>query len=443
MAEKQRTIKKEVSVEGIGLHTGKKALLTLRPASENTGIVFKRIDLKDSPEIKACAENVMVDKDVPRCTTIGKKNALVHTVEHFMAVLCGLGIDNLFVDIDNEEIPGLDGSGIEFLKVIKNAGIVEQDAERQYYSIPKSFTVHRGGASISITPAEDFMISYVLDYDHPVLRSQVFNVKVSPEVFEQELASCRTFCLEAEAKKLQESGLGQGATYDNTLVVGDKGVVGNKVRFPDEFARHKVLDFIGDLYLLGMPIKGHVFAFKSGHNLNVELLKKIAKQQDIEKKRGVVSEYKIGDKTEIGIQEIMKILPHRYPFLLVDRIVNLEKGKRAVGIKNVTINDNFFTGHFPAKPIMPGVLQVEAMAQVGGILVSANEMHKGKIALFMSTDNVKFRKVVSPGDQLVMEVELVRERSRMASLHGVGKVDGEVVVEADVAFSFIDVSFLN
>jgi len=440
---KQKTIKKQCTFSGVGLHTGHNVNVTCKPADENTGINFIRLDLSDQPAIKVDPLNIHIDTTMPRCTAIGKNGAVIYTVEHFMSVLCGLGITNLIVEIDANELPGLDGSGIDFLKTIKRAGIVEQNAEAPVYKIKEPLGVELNGCSIFVVPAEDFRISYTLDYNHPVLRSQFFNTVVDSATYEKEIASCRTFCLEDEAGELRARGLGKGANYKNTLVVGDKGVKENDVRFFDEFARHKVLDFIGDLYLLGMPIRGHVFAVKSGHTLNIELLKKILKQKEKYEKKSDPEPLIVDGKKEIDINGIMNVLPHRYPFLLVDRVIEIEKGKKAVGLKNVTINDGFFQGHFPTRPVMPGVLMVEAMAQVSGVVILTNEEHHGKVAFFMAVNNVKFRKVVVPGDQLIMEVEVVRDKSRTAQVRGQAKVNGEVVAEAEMVFSFTDASYLD
>jgi len=443
MIEKQKTIQHETAVSGVGLHTGAKTTVRLKPAGAGSGISFVRVDLPGSPVIRACPENVISQPQVPRCTVIGKDNVSIQTVEHLMSVLWGLGIDNLVVEIDGDELPGLDGSGRDYLALIKKAGVKEQDAPRKYIEIKEPIAVDHNGSALLIVPSTDFKVAYSLNYNHGYLKSQYFAAVLDGETFEKEIASCRTFCLEEEAKELQANGLGKGANFDNTLVVGKKGVIRNKLRFENEFARHKVLDLIGDLYLLGLPLRGHVFAVKSGHQLNIALIKKIFQQMKRYEQKGFIPASPPEGKTQLNIQEIMKVLPHRYPFLLVDRIIELEKGKRAVGIKNVTINDGFFRGHFPTRPIMPGVLMVEAMAQTGGVLVLTNEDHQGKLALFMGADNVKFRKLVEPGDQLRFEVELVRGRSRTASLRGVTKVNEEVVAEADLLFSFTDAEFLG
>ena len=444
MVCKQKTLKSEIVIKGSGLHTGNPVTVCLKPAEAHRGIIFRRVDLPGGPCIVPALENVSIDNTVPRCTSLRNNDIMIHTVEHFMAALFGYGIDNLIIEIDSNELPGLDGSGKSFLDQIRAAGIVEQEAAREYIELREPVSVHNNGASILIVPADELKVSYALNYDHPLLKAQFFSSVINQETFERDIAPSRTFCLEEEASELRASGLGKGANYDNTLVVGQGGVIQNAVRFPDEFARHKVLDLIGDLYLLGKPVKGHVFAMRSGHTLNIELLKRIHRQHA---QKAVppadLSSYASSAPAELDIQAIMKILPHRYPFLLVDRIVELETGKRAVGLKNVTANDNFFTGHFPTRPVMPGVLMIEAMAQVGGILMMTNKTHRGKVALFMATDKVKFRKLVNPGDQLRMEVDVIRDRSRSAALRGVTKVGSEVVAEAEMVFSFLDAKFLN
>ncbi len=443
MVDKQKTIREKFSLAGVGLHTGQKIKLTFKPSAENTGIQFIREDLPNKPSIKADFFHVITNSGIPRCTSIGQDNVIIHTVEHLMSVLCGLEVDNLIVGIDGQEVPGLDGSGLEFSKAIKKVGLLEQNSPREYFYIKEPLAVEDNGSCISMTPATDFCIAYTLDYDHPILRSQFFSVRINSQTFEQEVAPCRTFCLESEAKELREKGLGKGANYENTLVVGSQGVINNRMRFSNEFARHKVLDFIGDIYLLGIPIKGHVLAVKSGHKLNLELLKKLHQQKEEHKENSYVPDYNFSDKRQIGIQEILKILPHRFPFLMVDRVYEIEKGKKGIGIKNVTTNDYFFQGHFPSRPVMPGVLIVEAMAQAAGVVVLSSDAHHGQIAFFMAADKVKFRKVVAPGDQIKMEVEVLRDRGKTAQVQAVAKVDGEIAAEAEMIFSFTNASYLD
>ena len=440
---KQRTIKKEFSLTGTGLHTGEKATITFKPAGVHQGIKFSRIDLPQAPVIRVDADHILYEDGLPRCTSVGEGEARIHTVEHMMSVLAGLGIDNVLIDIDGREVPGLDGSAIDFLKAFKSVGILEQEEDKDTFAVKEPLGVRANGASIYIFPSDKFEVTYTLDYKHPFLSSQVFSSVINEDVFENEIAPCRTFCLESEATELKSRNLGQGANYQNTLVVGDKGVIDNKLRFNNEFARHKVLDMIGDLYLMGTPVLGSVFAVRSGHYLNIQLLKQIVEQKKRYAEKGIVPGYNIEGKKQFDIHDIMKILPHRFPFLLVDRVIELEHGKKAVGIKNVTINDNFFQGHFPTRPIMPGVLMIEAMAQTAGVVVLTNEAHKGKVAFFMSVDKVKFRKTVVPGDQLLMEVEVVKDRSRITQIHAVSKVGDDIVAEADMVFSFTDASYLD
>ncbi|MFH0855333.1 MAG: bifunctional UDP-3-O-[3-hydroxymyristoyl] N-acetylglucosamine deacetylase/3-hydroxyacyl-ACP dehydratase [Candidatus Omnitrophota bacterium] len=437
--EKQKTILKEIHLSGIGLHTGKKTDLVLKPAAVDSGITFARVDLAGCPQIKACVDNLISPASHPaRRTSIAGDNAQVHTIEHLMAALFGLGIDNILIEINNEEVPGLDGSSLNFLDALNKAGIVEQAKERHFYAIKDPVFIEENDSSIIVLPSSDFKISYTLDYRHPFLKTQFMELSVNNAVFKSDIASARTFCLQQEALELQQQGLGLGANYENTLVVGENGVVKNKLRYDDEFIRHKILDLIGDLYLLGCPLKGHIIAVRSGHSLNAKLIKKIAQQKTRYAAAGIGTGCQSQDMAEMDIAMIMKILPHREPFLFVDRITHLEKGKRAVGIKNVTINDYFFKGHFPGKPVMPGVLIVEAMAQVGGVMMLAPQENRGKLAYFMAADKIKFRKTVLPGDQLVMEVVAGKIKSKTGQVFAKAMVEGKVVAEAQLMFALVE-----
>jgi len=433
--EKQNTIKKEVNIQGIGLHTGKEVKLVFKPADANTGINFVRVDLPQKVKIEACISNILDVNQLPRRTSIGKDGVEVHTIEHIMATLAGLEIDNIVIEIDNLEAPGLDGSGIAFIDVLKEAGIQEQDAIRKYFSVKEPICIEENDSTIAILPHSSYKISYTLDYNHQFLKTQYFSLEINPDSFQKEIASYRTFVLQEEVDELKRLGLGKGATFDNTLVVTEEGVKSNTLRSDDEFVRHKILDLIGDLYLIGAPIKGHIIALKSGHPLNIRLIEKIYQQKKRYELGGIKSEWIFEGSKQLSTDDIMKVLPHRYPFLLVDRIISLEEGRRAVGVKNVTINDNFFKGHFPGRPVMPGVLIVEAMAQVGGILMLSQAKNLGKIAYFMSANNVKFRKTVVPGDQLILEVEVVRVKSRIGQVRTQAKVEDKVVAEADIMFA--------
>jgi len=436
--ERQRTIAKELSLNGIGLHTANKVNLTFKPAAADTGINFIRTDLPSRPTVKATFENLLAQSRIPRRSSIGTENVEIHTIEHLMAALTGLGIDNLCIEIDGEEVPGLDGSSLNFLEILEKAGIEEQDKERKFYQIKEPIFVEEEGSSIIVLPSQEFKISYTLDYGHSFLKTQFLEVNLDTESFKSELAGARTFCLEEEAAELQQQGIGKGANYENTLVVGKTSVIKNKLRYNDEFVRHKILDLLGDLYLLGQPLKGHIVALRSGHALNIKLVRKIHQQQERYAIGGIGIGYRPKEGEELDASTIMKILPHRYPFLFVDKIIHLERGRRAVGVKNVTMDDYFFQGHFPGRPVMPGVLIVEAMAQVGGVMMLSPEENRGKLAYFMAADNIKFRKTVVPGDQLILEVKVGRVKSKTGQVFAKARVDDKIVAEADLMFALVE-----
>ncbi len=436
--DKQKTIEREISLKGVGLHTAKKVNVTFKPADIDTGINFIRIDLPDRPLIKASIDYVLSQFRSPRRTSLGRDSVEIHTIEHLMAALSGLGIDNIYIEIDNDEVPGLDGSSLNFLETLSKAGIKEQEKSRRYYLIKEPIFVEEEGCAIVAVPSQEFKISYTLDYNHPLLKTQFLEINVNDDAFKNELASSRTFCLESEVTELQQQGLGRGANYENTLVVGESGVIKNKLRYPDEFIRHKILDLLGDLYILGMPLRGHIIALRSGHSLNLKLARKIDQQRQRYSLGGVGVDYYPREGEELDREAIMKILPHREPFLFVDKIISLETGKHATGIKNVNIDEYFFKGHFPGRPVMPGVLIIESMAQVGGVMMLSPEENRGKIAYFMSIDNAKFRKPVVPGDQLILEVQAGKIKSRTGQVHAKALVDGKVVAEADLMFALVE-----
>jgi UDP-3-O-[3-hydroxymyristoyl] N-acetylglucosamine deacetylase/3-hydroxyacyl-[acyl-carrier-protein] dehydratase len=432
--DKQKTIAKAITLKGVGLHTGGKVNLAFKPAAQDSGINFLRTDLAQKPVIKASVENLKPKTGSVRFSYLDKDGIQVYTVEHLLATLNGLGIDNLNIEVDGKELPGLDGSSLGFLEALTKAGIVEQEKERQYLQIKEAVCVEDDGATLVALPEQELKISYTLNYKHSFIASDFMELSVTPETFKEQLAPARTFCLEEEVQGLIKQGLGKGANYENALVVGKNGVINNKLRYENEFIRHKILDLLGDLYILGQPLKGHIIALRSGHSLNTKLVKKIIQQKQKASPGGPAINYHLQKEEELDITRIMQILPHRQPFLFVDKIIHLEKGKRAVGIKNVTINDYFFEGHFPGKPVMPGVLVIEAMAQVGGVMMLVLEENKGKIAYFMSIDNAKFRKMVLPGDQLIFELVAGKIKSRTGQVHGKAMVEDKLVAEADLMF---------
>ena len=436
--DQQKTIAREASISGIGLHTAHKTKVTFKPAPADSGIVFIRTDVAGAPPIRAGSESLLLQGRSPRRTSVGTGDLQIHTIEHLLAALSGLGIDNLVVELDNQEVPGLDGSARGFMEAMRGAGIVGQGAERRYFSVKEPIIIEEEGSTLIMVPDEDFRISYTLDYDHEYLKTQFFSATIDADTFSSRICGARTFCLESEAQELRDQGLGCGANYENTLVVGKTGVIKNTLRYEDEFVRHKVLDLMGDLYAFGQPLKGHVIALKSGHALNLKLLKRLDQQRQRRLLAGVGSPFRGALGEALDITAIMKILPHREPFLFVDRITRLEQGRRATGIKNVTINDYFFKGHFPGRPVMPGVLIVEAMAQVGGVMMLAAEENRGKLAFFLAADHIKFRKTVVPGDQLVFEVVAGRLKSKTGQVFGKALVDGKVVCEADLMFALVE-----
>ncbi|NQT75686.1 MAG: bifunctional UDP-3-O-[3-hydroxymyristoyl] N-acetylglucosamine deacetylase/3-hydroxyacyl-ACP dehydratase [Candidatus Omnitrophica bacterium] len=434
----QKTIKKPIELSGTGLHTGAEVRMKFKPAPTNTGVNFIRVDVKDSPMVKASMFHVLDQDKSPRRTSVGNGSVEVHTIEHLMAALWALGIDNIIVEVDSSELPGLDGSAMGFIDILKKAGIENQVASKKIYQVRSPVWVEQDGAMIMVLPDNEFRVSYTLNYDHPLLKAQYASFDIDENTFEKEIASSRTFCLEMEVDDLRKKGLGKGANYENTIVVGQNGVIDNDLRFDDEFARHKILDLLGDLYLLGYGIKGHIIAVRSGHPLNIRLIDKINIQKQRLQAGGIKAVHVETGSNVLDSSDIQKILPHRYPFLFVDKIIELEQGKRAVGIKNVTTDEYFFRGHFPGRPVMPGVLIVEALAQVAGVLMLNRKENLGKIAYFVSLDSARFRKTVVPGDQLRLEVDVIKLRSKTGQVRTRALVDGQVVSEANLMFALVD-----
>ncbi len=432
----QKTIRKEVSYAGVGLHTGNKTTVTFKPAPVNSGVRFVRTDLTGQPGIAA---NILAVVDAPRRTTLRKGEVEIHTVEHILAALAGLGLDNLIIEVNANEVPEIDGSSLPFARMLAESGIVEQGADKKYACLTEPVYVSEDGTYVAAFPADEFRVSFTIDYNHPYLQTQFASFSLTADIFEKEIAGARTFCLEREAEALQSQGLGKGATFRNTVVIGDKGIVEGELRFEDEFVRHKILDVIGDLFLLGCPLKAQIVAFRSGHSLNIKLVRKIKKALSTLLPQPVPGrQVPETGKGLLDVEAIQKILPHRYPFLLVDRIIEMEEDKRIVGIKNVTVNEPFFSGHFPGRPIMPGVLIIEALAQTAGVLMLKKAENRGKLAYLATIDKVKLRKPVIPGDQLRLEIKVRKLRSKTGKIESRALVGGKVVAEAELIFSLVE-----
>ena len=431
--ELQKTIKSEGKISGKGMFGGKEAKVVFRPAPADTGVVFVRTDTAEPVRISAVVSNLA---ERSRRTTIKKGSVSIETIEHCLAAISALGIDNLIIEVAGSELPALDCSCAEYFKVLKRIGLVEQTGKRKEFVISEPISVTAGDASIYALPYADdgLNITYDLDYGgHTGVGRQIFGCRVTPESFERNLATARTFLLEAEAKQFQARGMGTHLGPRDILVISSDGPIKNSFRFPDECARHKIADLIGDLALVGRTVKGRIVAYKSGHSLNQQLVRRLyeaAQQQER------MAEF--GTDALLDIRRIQKILPHRYPFLLVDKVVEVEGDTRIKGIKNVSFNEQFFQGHFPGTPIMPGVLIVEAMAQVSGLLFAQKLEHTGKLAVLFSMDGVKLRKAVIPGDQLILTAEVVRSRKRSAQCRCKAMVGGSVVAEAQIRFMLVD-----
>lgn len=432
----QQTISRDVELEGRGLFTGEPVSMRMCPSEPNTGVMFVRTDQSPPITIPAVVANVSKRS---RRTALRNGTVAIETVEHCLGACAGLGLDNLRIELKGSELPGFDGSSITFVEGIHHAGVCEQSTDCVPHIVSEMVRVVDGDSELVVLPpldaaSEALEVAYDLDYgcDSPIGR-QFHRVVVTPETFEANIAPARTFVLEKEAEALRSNGLGSHLTYQDLLVVGKDGPIENRFRFPDECVRHKILDLIGDLSLVGRPIIGRVFARKSGHALNHELARALRGQYE-SKRRTAVSQGSSG----VNIHKIRRILPHRYPFLLVDRIIEVVGSQRVVGLKNVSINEPFFQGHYPGDPIMPGVLIIEALAQVGGVLLSQELEHKGRVAVLLSLDKVKFRRPVRPGDQLILEAEAVRVRSHAGHVRGRALVGDDVVAEADIKFILTD-----
>ena len=420
--ERRRTVAASATLEGIGLHLGQRCRLTFQRGAAGRGIVFRRVDLAGAPEVPARVEEAV---QVERRTQIGQGERALHTVEHVLAAVAAREIDDLLIEMDAPEPPVLDGSARPFLEALERAGIAEQDGEVQYLRVRAPVIVTDGESRYEAHPSDALSVEVAIDFPHPLIGKQAMTLAVTEATFARELAGARTFGFVHEVEALRKMGLIQGASTQNAVVLDATGPVESALRWPDEFVRHKALDLVGDLALAGRRVRARLVAYKPSHRGTVALVRELVNHAAKETRM-------------LGIEEIMKVLPHRYPFLLVDRI--LEQGdKHVVGIKNVTINEPFFQGHFPGHPIMPGVLIIEAMAQVGGMLLMGSLTDpQNKVVYFTSLDNVKWRKPVKPGDQLRFELELLQVRARIARMRGIAKVEGEIVCEADMSAMVMD-----
>lgn len=437
---KQRTILREVSIKGKSLHTGEEVNLTLKPALENTGVIFRRIDLLGKPELKPLID--LVD-DLVRSTTIADGHAKVHTIEHVLSALSGCGVDNVVIEMDASEPPILDGSAKHFVNLIQQAEPVEQDAEREYFVLDEPISVTRGSSSIIALPHDGFRITCTSADDRGI-HTQHLSLDLDPETYVAQVAPARTFTIYEDIEELLKLGKIKGGSLDSAIVIkGDKIVSKEPLRFKDEFVRHKILDIVGDITLVGMPIKAHIVGVRPGHALNAEL-SKVLRKKLLEKKRGATAAKKVlpveSHEKTIDIRGILNLLPHRYPFVMIDRVVEIVSDDELVALKNVSINEPFFQGHYPGRPVMPGVLQVEAMAQAAGVLLLRKlPADENKIAFFMSVDKVKFRQAVEPGDSIEIRVKLVKIRgNKIATATGECKVGGKLVSSAQLMFMLAD-----
>jgi UDP-3-O-[3-hydroxymyristoyl] N-acetylglucosamine deacetylase/3-hydroxyacyl-[acyl-carrier-protein] dehydratase len=429
----QKTIANEFRLSGKGMFGGQDSKMFFRPADVDTGIIFVRCDMPEPVRIEANVKNI---GQRSRRTALIKGDASIETVEHCLSAVSGLEIDNLIIEVEGPELPCLDGGPLEFFKALKKAGCIEQSKPQKELTITEPITIVEGDASIYALPcaSDELQITYDMDYTkHTGIGRQMLSCTLTPDYYEQNLAPARTFLLEAEAMQFQSHGIGTHLTPKDILVINSDGPIKNSFRFPDECVRHKIVDLIGDLSLVGRRIKGRIVAYKSGHNLNQAMAKKLVQQAEQQDRIS-----KAGTDALLDIRRIQKILPHRYPFLLVDKIIEIDGDRLIKGIKNVTFNELFFQGHFPGTPIMPGVLILEALAQVSGLLFAQKLEHTGKLALLLGMDAVRLRKTVVPGDQLILISETTRVRSKTAVCKCQALVGDAKAAEAEIMFMLVD-----
>lgn len=428
----QKTIAAEAAVSGRGLFTSAEATLTFKPAPVGYGIVFVRTDLSRPVRIPALVQHVTKR---PRRTAIRSGADTVETIEHCMSAIAALGLDNLEIEVSGPEVPGMDGSSLPFVEALTKAGLVDQPAERQFLTITTPIQVREGSATIIAAPpiADEFEIFYDLDYGNiEPIRRQLLAYQLGAD-YPAEIAPARTFVTKDEAEMLRSRGVGLHLNAGDVLVLDTTGPIGTDYRFPNECVRHKVLDLIGDFYLLGCPIRGKIVAHKSGHSLNHAMVRKLTQMLGAQKRGKLTLSEPVMD-----VRRILRLMPHRYPMLLVDRVIEMDGDRRALGIKNVTVNEPFFEGHYPGTPMMPGVLIVEALAQLSGLLLSRKLEHTGKIPVLLSLDKVKLRRPVVPGDQLILESENIRVKARTGHVRCRAYVGDQIAAEAEIKFMLVD-----
>ena len=443
----QKTIAAECSISGRGLFTGVETTLTFKPAPVGHGVVFVRTDLTRPVRIPALVQHVTKRS---RRTAIRNGADSIETIEHCMAAVAGLSIDNIEIHVNGGEIPGVDGSCLPFVELLQKTGLVEQPAERMFLTITEPLEVQdssgvppgQGGGTATLIAApptgDEFKIIYDLDYGNiEPIKQQLFSYVLNG-TFPREIAPARTFVTKVEAEMLRSRGLGTHLQPGDVLVLDTTGPIGTDYRFPNECVRHKVLDLIGDLYLLGCPIKGKIVAYKSGHSLNHALVRKLDQMLQAQRRAKLAQ-----GEAVMGVRRILRVMPHRYPMLLVDRVIEMDGDKRALGVKNVTMNEPFFQGHYPGMPVMPGVLIVEALAQLSGLLLSRKLEHSGKIPLLLSLDKVKLRRPVVPGDQLILETENIRVKARTGHVRCRAYVGDQIAAEAEIKFMLVDNEMLG
>ncbi|HVU32743.1 MAG TPA: bifunctional UDP-3-O-[3-hydroxymyristoyl] N-acetylglucosamine deacetylase/3-hydroxyacyl-ACP dehydratase [Opitutaceae bacterium] len=440
---KQRTLAREVSVRGSALHTGDAVTLTMKPAPVDRGIVFRRIDLHGAPEISPRVDLVT---DLVRATTIQSGHAKIHTVEHVLSALHGCGVDNVIIEMDASEPPIMDGSAQPFVNLIQQGEPVEQEKDREYFELDAPVSVTRGNRSIIALPFDGLKVSCTSADDRGI-HTQHLSLTLDPEVYQTQIAAARTFTIYEDIEELLKLGKIRGGSLDSAIVIrGDKILSKEPLRFKDEFVRHKILDIVGDVMLLGLPLKAHIVATRPGHAINAELTKLLFERLQERKAGGAKKKAPapgatmvLENETSLDIRRVLDTLPHRYPFLMIDRVVEFKNADELTALKNVTINEPFFQGHYPGNPVLPGVLQIEAMAQAAGILMLRKISSAGKTALFMSCDKVKFRRAVRPGDQLMINVKMTKSRgNKIGVAEGECVVNGQVTSSAELMFAVVD-----